>query len=102
MRADLVWPAVIVAVLLVGGFVTIIATGHDAAEYVVFVTGPVVSALVGAVLVKRVAAVQNVTDVVAHQTNSLLSTRLTAIDGALSEAKSERETIASTPPAEHG
>lgn len=94
MRQDLVWPAVVVALVLVVGFVALAATNHDTSAFVVFVSGPLVSTLVGAVLVKRVAAVQTISETVETQTNSLLSNRLTHIDGALLDAKTERETIA--------
>lgn len=85
-----------VLALLVSGFVALSLRGVATTEYLLFLGGPVVSALVGLVLTKRTAALQATTDVVAHQTNSLLQTKLTNIATALDDAVVDRHAIAVT------
>lgn len=80
--------AVIVA--LVAGFVVLSWAGRDTAGYTLFVTGPLVSGAVGVILSKRVAVVQHVAEVVQHQTNSLLTTRLDSLDNQLNAAAGDR------------
>ena len=84
--------------LLVGGFVTLALTGRPTDLYVLFVSGPLVSALVGGLLTRKVAAVQAITETVAHQTNGILTGRLDSVDLQLQDASDERTRIAHPPP----
>jgi hypothetical protein len=84
--------------LLVGGFVTLALTGRPTDLYVLFVSGPLVSALVGGLLTRKVAAVQAITETVAHQTNGILTGRLDSVDNQLQDASDERTRIANPPP----
>jgi hypothetical protein len=89
---------VLVALVLVGGFVTLALTGRPTDLYVLFVSGPMVSALVGGLLTRKVAAVQAITETVAHQTNGILTGRLDSVDNQLQDASDERTRIANPPP----
>jgi hypothetical protein len=91
---------VVVALVLVGGFVTLALTGRPTDLYVLFVSGPLVSALVGGLLTRKVAAVQAITETVAHQTNGILTGRLDHVDSQLQDASDQRVRIANPPPAE--
>jgi tetrahydromethanopterin S-methyltransferase subunit G len=83
-----------VSFILVCGFILLALTNHGTDAYVLFVTSPIVSALVGGVLAKKVAAVQQVAEVVQHQTDGLLSGRLDHVDQKLDDATGERFGIA--------
>jgi hypothetical protein len=87
-----------VALLLVGGFVALALSGHPTDLYVLFVSGPMVSALVGALLTRKVGAVQAIAETVAHQTNGILTGRLDSVDSQLQDASDERTRIAHPPP----
>lgn len=89
---------VIIALVLVGGFITLSLSGHPTDLYVLFVSGPLVSALVGGLLTRKVAAVQAITETVAHQTNGILTGRLDSVDNQLQEASDQRVRIANPPP----
>jgi hypothetical protein len=84
--------------LLVGGFVTLALTGRPTDLYVLFVSGPLVSALVGGLLTRKVAAVQAITEAVQEQTNGLLGARLDHVDNQFEAASDERQRIANPPP----
>lgn len=75
-----------VLALLVTGFIVLSVRGVATTDYLLFLSGPIVSALVGLVLTKRTVALQNATDTVVHQTNSLLTNRLDKIEGEVTGA----------------
>jgi hypothetical protein len=89
---------VFVALVLVGGFVTLALVGRPTDLYVLFVSGPLVSALVGGLLNRKVAAVQTIAETVAHQTNGILTGRLDSVDNQLQDASDQRVRIANPPP----
>jgi hypothetical protein len=91
---------VVVALVLVGGFVTLALSGRPVDLYVLFVSGPLVSALVGGLLTKKVATVQTLAETAVHQTNGLLGARLDHVDDQLADAAEQRVRIANPPPAE--
>jgi hypothetical protein len=92
--------AAIVTLVLVGGFIFIASSGADTTGYVIFVSGPLVSSLVGAFLASKVRSVQATTDEVRHATDGLLTARLNSVDQQLAAASVERNDLASQPPAE--
>jgi hypothetical protein len=60
-------------VVLVAGFLVLVLTEHDTATYSLFVAGPLVTSVVGAVVARRVRVVEDVARTVESQTNGLLS-----------------------------
>lgn len=87
-----------VAFVLIGGYVVLAALRVDTVGYAVFVTGPVVSTIVGAVLARKVAVVKAVAEDVKQATNGLLSVRLDSLDTQLASASDERAAIAAGGP----
>lgn len=61
------------AVILVGGFLLLTLTGHDTTAYVVFVSGPLVTTAVGALLAKQVGSVGATAQQAVDQTNGVIS-----------------------------
>lgn len=84
--------------VLVAGFVLLAWAGRDVSAYALFIGGPVVSAVVGVLITRRVATVSSDLAAVKHQTNSLLSVRLDTIDGELAAAAQDRAEKAPGPP----
>lgn len=84
----------VVFLVLVSGYVTLAALHIDTIGYAVFVTGPIVSTIVGAVLARRVGAVQAVAEDVRKATNGMLTTRLDLVDDQLVAASAERQVLA--------
>lgn len=74
---------------LISGFVVLSALQRDTVSYLVFVSGPAVTAIVGALLAKRTALIASDVATVKHQTDGLLSAAFTA-------ASDERQGIAET------
>jgi len=87
------------ALVLVLGFVVLTAIGRDTTSYVIFVSGPLVSTLVGLVLSRKVSAVQATADEVKVATNGILGARLNSLDDQLAAASDERTAIATAAPA---
>jgi hypothetical protein len=83
-----------VSVVLIGGFVLLTLTGHDTGSYALFLGGPAVSAVIGAVLVKRTAAVQADVTKVKTATDGLLTARFAHQDQRMDDASVERQDIA--------
>jgi hypothetical protein len=82
----------VIAVLLVGGYVTLAALGRDTAGYAIFLGGPAVTTVLGLVLNKRVSTVaaavvdtQTHTTAVVAESVSGLDTHLNAQDQTLTE-----------------
>jgi hypothetical protein len=73
--------------VLIGGFVVLTATGRDTVSYTVFASGPVMSAIVGALLAQRTSAIAADVKQVVHQTNGQL-------EGQFKAASDERQAIA--------
>lgn len=90
MDRTLAFALVAVLGLLLAGYVLLSVNGADTAGYVILLSGPIVSTIVGAVLTHRVAVVKAVVDDVHHQTNSILTTRLDSLDTQLSAAATDR------------
>jgi hypothetical protein len=66
-------------VVLVAGFLVLVLTEHDTATYSLFVAGPLVTSVVGAVVARRVRVVEGVARIVESQTNGLLSSNLAGL-----------------------
>jgi hypothetical protein len=86
-------------VALVTGFVVLAETGNDTSAYVLFVSGPLVSTLVGALLVRKVSVVKKVAEDVRKQTNGIITMRLNTFDQKFLDAQESREEIAGRPTA---
>lgn len=74
-------------VVLVAGFVVLTATGRDTNAYTIFASGPVMTAIVGALLAKRQDAIRADLVTVKDQTNGQLA-------GQFAAASDERQAIA--------
>lgn len=90
MDRTLAFALVAVLGLLLAGYVLLSVNGADTAGYVILLSGPIVSTIVGAVLTHRVAVVKDVVDTVQHQTNSLLTTKLDSLNTKLDAAVDDR------------
>lgn len=86
---------VAVLLILVAGYVILASNGRDVSSYAIFLGGPIVSAIVGAVLAQRSSRVEAVVQQVKHQTNSLLTAHLDDITGQLEAARIDRADKAS-------
>jgi len=80
--------------VLVGGFVALALAGRPTETYVLFVSGPVVSGVVGVILSRKVKAVQQSTSVIEQHVNGLLTSRLDHVDQALGAAAVQADEIA--------
>lgn len=80
---------VALVLVLVGGFVSLIITGHDTNTYTLFVAGPLVTTLVGAILSRRVKVVEAVARTVQEQTNGLLTAKVAGLHTHLTEQTAE-------------
>lgn len=87
----------VVVLVLVGGFVTLALTRNATDAYALFVSGPIVTGLVGIALSRKVGAVQSIAEDVRTATNGVLSGRLDSVDTALRDAEMHRATIALRP-----
>jgi hypothetical protein len=90
---------VVVTTILISGFVVLSVTHTDTTLYAVFLGGPAVAGLLGALLTKRTAAVQAVLADVKEATNGLLSARFADVTHKLDDASAERQDIAAAAPA---
>jgi hypothetical protein len=88
----------VVAAILVGGFVAITLTHNATQDYMILLSGPAISGIVGALLLKRTAAVQADVTKVKVATNGMLTARLTDIQDTLAAASTERQDIAAAAP----
>lgn len=84
----------VVVLVLVGGFITLAVTGKTTDAYALFVSGPIVTGLVGIALSRKVSTVQSIAEEVRTATNGVLSGRLDQVDTALQDAETHRATIA--------
>lgn len=75
----------ILVVALTAGFVGLSAIGANTLGYVLFVTGPSMTTLIGVVLSRRVASVAVVVDEVREQTNGIASAQTAAVQAHLTE-----------------
>lgn len=75
--------------VLVGGFLLLVLTGHDTSTYILFVAGPLVTTVVGALIGQRVKVVEEVARTVEAQTNGQLSESLSHIHGHIDEQTTE-------------
>lgn len=82
--------AAAVTLLLTAGFVILTVTGHPTETFVLFVTGPTVTSIIGFALGKKVSAVQAVAEEVKTLTNGVLSGRLDHVDQQLADASEAR------------
>jgi hypothetical protein len=64
---------VVLVLVLSGGFVALAIVGRDTTGYALFVAGPLVTALTGVLITRRVAQVEAVTDAIAVRTNGQLT-----------------------------
>lgn len=79
---------VLVAILgtvLVSGFVVLSALGRDTTSYLLFLGGPAVTGIVGAVLNRRVAVVADVVETAAASTKAVVEDTGADLDRHLSE-----------------
>lgn len=77
------------AVLVVGGLLTLIILGKDTTSYTVFLAGPLVTSVAAAVINRRVRAVEAVAQEVKSQTNGQLSNQFVSVHAHLDEQTSE-------------
>lgn len=81
-RATVVLLAVM-SMVLVAGFVTLAVLGVDTTAYVVFLSGPLLTTIVGAVLSHKVAAVKQIVGYVQEQTNGIAAAQSARLDAHL-------------------
>lgn len=84
-----------VAAILVGGFVAVSLSHNATADYAIFLGGPAVSGLIGALILRKTTAVQADVATVKEATNGVLTGSLAEIKDALGAASTERQAIAS-------
>lgn len=88
------WILVVVGALLVAGFVTLDALGRDTSAYVLFLSGPAVTAVVGAVLGERVKHVKTTVDATREQTKALVTEQVSGLDDHLAAQDETLTTLA--------
>lgn len=66
-------------IVLVGGFLALVLTGRDTSTYTLFVAGPLVTSVIGAILSQRVAKVESIAQTVKRQTDGQLTAQLAGI-----------------------
>lgn len=76
-------------VAIVGGFVAIVLAGRDPSGYAIFVAGPAVTGVVGAILGKRVRAVEEVARTVEAQTVGIVPAAFDVVHAHLDEQTQE-------------
>jgi len=80
------------SVLLVSGFVALSVIGVDTTAYVVFLSGPLMTSVVGAVLSHKVTSVQATVKAVGNQTNGIATAQRESLDVHLTaQDKTARE-----------
>lgn len=94
MEKSLLVALVATLTILTTGYVILASNDRDTSSYAIFLGGPLVSAIVGAILAQRSARVEAVVQQVKHQTDGLLTARLDSVDRQLSAAHVDRTDIA--------
>lgn len=89
---------VLVAALLIGGFVVLAALHDDPAAYAQFLGTPAVVAVIGAVIYRRAGHIQRDVAEVKYATNGQLSEQFEKVAEALDDASVERKEIAADAP----
>lgn len=74
-------------VAFIAGYVVLAATGRDPLPYIVFLSGPAVSGVVGVILARHQGAIAADVSAVRHQTNSMMTDQFQA-------AHEERQALA--------
>lgn len=72
------------AVVLIAGFIVLSALGRDTTGYLLFLGGPAVTGVVGALLSRRVAVVSDQVAATQHQATAAVAAAHTALDDHLS------------------
>lgn len=75
----------VLGVVLVAGFVVLAALGRDTTSYLLFLGGPAVSGIVGALLSRRVTAVTSTVETRAAETRALVEDSVSDLDNHLTE-----------------
>lgn len=83
--AGLILSLVLVVVVLVVGFVVLGLAGKDTGAYTLFLAGPLITTIVGALLAQRVHAVEEVAKSVQAQTDGMLTDRLNEVHAHLDD-----------------
>lgn len=75
--------------VLIAGFLVLVLTGNETTTYTLFVAGPLVTTIVGALIGQRVKVVEDVARAVETQTNGALSANLAHIHEHLDQQTAE-------------
>lgn len=75
----------VLGVALVAGYVVLAALGRDTTGYLLFLGGPAVTGIVGAVLGRRVTAVTAAVETTTAQTRAIVEDSVSDLDNHLSE-----------------
>lgn len=86
--------------VLVGGFLLLTLAGRDASAYTLFVSGPVVTSVVGVIISRRVHKVEQIATVVQAQTNGQLTAQVQGVHEHLDVQTGEILAGITSPPAE--
>jgi uncharacterized membrane protein len=73
----------VLLVTLIGGFVALSVSGVETSTYVLFCAGPLMTTVVGAVLSRKVAVVEETVAKVEKQTNGMASATAAAVQAHL-------------------
>jgi hypothetical protein len=71
------------SIVLVTGFVALSVIGVDTTAYVVFLSGPLMTSVVGAVLSHKVMGIQTTMRAVEHQTNGIATAQRASLEAHL-------------------